>query len=398
LALPGNSVVPAPAAVERAGRASALEREPAALRVAALIDSATLSGPGRQLAAIAREVRQYGVELVVILFRRSGRPSSPLVRHLEQAGVDHVELPDHGPLDAGVARRVASALRERAPDVVQTHSYRTTAIVALLRLAGLRLPWVAFQHGATAQDAKVRFYHWLDHHLAAGAERVVVMSERHRERWPRHVPKVRVIYNAVIPAVGVPSVPESAASVGPRPVFGVVGRLSFEKGVDVFLRACDVLRKRGRAFSAVVVGDGPELDRLLALRSELGLADVVGFRPSTATVRSTYATLDALVIPSRSEGLPNVLLEALAEDLPVVSTAVGAVPEVLQDPAAGLVVPAEDPSALADAMATVADGGRTPAARRARRACVERFSLDSRARAHVVLYRELLDEWRSGAT
>jgi glycosyltransferase involved in cell wall biosynthesis len=174
----------------------------------------------------------------------------------------------------------------------------------------------------------------------------------------------------------------------------VVGRLSFEKGVDVFLRACDVLRRRGRAFSALIVGDGPELDRLLALRRELGLAEVVAFRPSTAAVRSIYAAIDALVIPSRSEGLPNVLLEALAEDLPVVSTAVGGVPEVLEDPMAGLVVPSGDPAALADAMVRVADVGRTPAAQRARRVCVERFSLDARARAHVALYRELLDEWR----
>jgi glycosyltransferase involved in cell wall biosynthesis len=382
-----------PTVEQRAMGASILENEPTSLRVAALIDSATVSGPGRQLAAIAREVRQYGVDLVVILFRRTGRPSSPLVRHLEQAGVDYVELPERGPLDARLASRVASVLRERAPDVLQTHSYRTTAIVYLLRLAGLRLPWVAFQHGATAQDAKVRFYHWLDHRVAARAERVVIMSEQHRQRWRRHAGKVRVIHNAVIPLTGTPSVPDSAAPVGLRPVFGVVGRLSFEKGVDVFLRACDVLRRRDRAFSALIVGDGPELDRLLALRTDLGLVDAVVFRPSTADVRSIYAAIDALVIPSRSEGLPNVLLEALAEDLPLVSTAVGAVPEVLQDPMAGLIVPPGDPAALADAMTRIIDTGRTPAARRARRTCVERFSLAARARAHVALYRELLDEW-----
>jgi glycosyltransferase involved in cell wall biosynthesis len=366
------------------------------LRVAALIDTTTVSGPGRQLTAMARQLRGHGVEVFVILFRRAGRPSSALVRHLEEAGVDHVELPDHGRLDANVVRRVASVLRQRAPDVLQTHSYRTTAIVYLLRLAGLRLPWIAFQHGATAKDAKVRFYHWLDRRLAAGAERVVIMSERHREHWRRHAAKVRVIHNAVIPFTTSPS-PHPAVRVGPRPVFGVVGRLSFEKGVDVFLRACDVLRRRGQVFSAVIVGDGPELERLVALREELGLRDAVAFYPSTAAIRSVYAAIDALVIPSRSEGLPNVLLEALAEDVPVVSAGVGGVPEVLQDPMAGFVVPPGDPEALADAMVRAVDTGRTPAARQARRACAERFSLDARARAHVALYRELVGEWRREA-
>jgi glycosyltransferase involved in cell wall biosynthesis len=365
----------------------------ATVRVAALIDTTALSGPGRQLAAIAREVRRHGVDVSVILFRRRGRPSSPLVQHLACSGVDHVELPETGPLDVGLVRRVAAALRGRAPDVVQTHSYRSTAIVYLLRRLGLRLPWIAFQHGATTQDAKVQFYHWLDHRLAARADRVVIMSAAHRDRWRRHDGKVRIIHNAVVPLPDVPETTEVAPS-GPRPIFGVVGRLSSEKGVDVFLRACAILRRRGTAFSALVVGDGPELERLLALRAELDLIDVVAFRRSTPAVRAVYAAVDALVIPSRSEGLPNVLLEALAEDLPVVSTAVGGVPEVLRDSMAGITVPADDPAALADGMSRIAETGGLNEARRARRECVERFSLDARARAHLALYRELLNEWR----
>jgi glycosyltransferase involved in cell wall biosynthesis len=379
---------------DRASAGGIATVEPRPLRVAALIDSSILSGPGRQLAALGRHVRQQGVDLRVILFRRDGRPSSPLVRHFAGAGVECVELPEYGPLDVGVARRVASVLRDWSPDVLQTHSYRTTAIVYLLRLAGGRVPWVAFQHGTTAEDRKVRFYYWLDRRIAARAERVVVMSERHREHWPRQAWKVRVIYNAVIPLADTAGVRDTAAPRVGSPVFGVVGRLSFEKGVDVFLRACHLLRGRGTPFSALVVGDGPERERLMTLRSTLRLDDVVAFRPSTPDVGSVYAALDALVIPSRSEGLPNVLLEALAEDLPVVSTAVGAVPEVLRDPAAGLVVPPDDPAALADAMMRVADVGRTRAAQRARRDCIERFSIDARARAHLALYAEVLNEWR----
>lgn len=370
---------------------------PASLRVAALIDSAILSGPGRQLAAVASELRPQGVELTVVLFRRAGRSPSPLVRHLAAAGVTAVELPERGPLDLRLIGRVAAVLRQLAPDLVQTHSYRTTAIMSLLRVAGLRLPWIAFQHGVTARDRKVRFYYWLDRRLAARADRVVLMSEAHRDRWPRRSAKLRVIHNAVIPLPTSRLGDASARVIGARPAFGVVGRLSFEKGVDVFLRACARLRETGRVFSAVVVGDGPERHRLQSLRDALGLGDVVELRPSTPDVRSIYSSIDALVIPSRSEGLPNVLLEALAEDLPVVATAVGGVPEVLTDPMAGLIVPPDDPAALADAMGRVTETGRTPAAEQARRDCVDRFSLDARARAHVALYRELVGGRRLGA-
>ncbi len=360
------------------------------LGVAALIDSAILSGPGRQLTALARAIRAHGVDIVVILFRRAGRAPSPLVRHLEEAGVEYVELTDSGPLDLSLASRVASVLRTRRVDIVQTHSYRTTAIVWLLRRGGgVRLPWIAFQHGATAQDRKVRFYHWLDRRLAPAADQIVLMAAGLREGWRRHARKVRVIYNAVVPLHGKSVEGGSAPIGGVRPVYGVVGRLSHEKGLDLFLQSCALLRQRGRVFSAVIVGDGPEHDRLKALNDELGLGTVVSFVPATAEVGSIYRALDALVIPSRSEGLPNVLLEALAQDVPVVSTAVGAVTEVLSDPAAGLVVPPGDPAVLADAMERVLEVGRTPAAREARRRCVERHSLAARTAAHLTLYREL---------
>jgi glycosyltransferase involved in cell wall biosynthesis len=368
------------------------------LRVAALIDSAILSGPGRQLAAVASQLRPRGVEVVVVLFRRVGRPPSPLVQHLAAAGILCIELPERGPLDPQLIARVWTVLRDLAPDVVQTHSYRPAAIVRLLKMFGLRLPWVAFQHGATARDRKVRFYYWLDRRFAARADRIVVMSEAHRDHWSRYAEKVRVIHNAVVPLPGSGVDAASPILIGARPAFGVVGRLSFEKGVDVFLRACAHLRDTGRVVSGVVVGDGPERHRLEALRDALGLRDVVEFRPSTPGVRSIYAAIDALVIPSRSEGLPNVLLEALAADLPVVATAVGGIPEVLNDSMAGLVVPAEDPTALAEAMGRIAQMGRTPAARQARRACVERFSLDARAHAHLTLYNELTAGRRISAT
>ncbi|HEY0971418.1 MAG TPA: glycosyltransferase [Gemmatimonadales bacterium] len=358
--------------------------------VAALIDTTIVSGPGRQLAALAAELRRSDVEMRVALLQRTGRPRPPYADYLAAAGITHAVLPDQGPLDVGVVGRLRELLGEWAPDVIQTHSYRMTFVAAALRARGVRTPWVGFFHGATAEDRKVRLYHWLDRRALGRADAVVVMSRAHAEEFARHGRRVHVVHNAVIP---LPRPADAGALqlpvAGGAPLLGVVGRLSHEKGVDVFLDACARLAARGVEFEAVVAGDGPERGALLARRDGLGLADRVHFPGVVTDVCSLYERLDLLVIPSRSEGLPNVLLEALSADTPVVSTEVGAVPEVITDPAAGLLVPPGDAEALADAIVAALPLRADAAAREARATTVERFSLATRADAMRRIYDSL---------
>jgi glycosyltransferase involved in cell wall biosynthesis len=289
--------------------------------------------------------------------------------------------------------RLRRLLARWSPDVVQTHGYRPTALAYALRRAGGDWPWIAYFHGATSENRKVRLYHWLDHRMRASADRVIVMSRKELERHAHLGGKASVLHNAAIPlpqehASTPPLV--SAATNGTAPRIGVVGRLSPEKGVDVFLHACAQLVDRGVAFSAIVAGDGPERRNLEQVRDDLGLAAHVHFVGATAAVQSLYTSLDLLVIPSRSEGLPNVLLEALRADLPVVATSVGAIPEVLDGSPAGELVSAGDACALSEAISRALRLKGDPASRAARREVVERFSVERRAQAHLGLYEELL--------
>jgi glycosyltransferase involved in cell wall biosynthesis len=365
------------------------------LRVVSVIDAATVSGPARQLAALACDLAERGVDLHVVTFQRYGRPGSAFAEFLRGSGVAVTVLRDMGPADVRLVWRLRATIRTLAPDVVQTHGYRPTALVFALRQLGLRLPWIAFFHGATFENRKVRFYNWLDSRLMPFADRIVVMSERHRARFASVGGQVCVVHNAAIPVVE-----DAAASARTSrliealpltgPVVGVVGRLSPEKGVDVFLDAIAILVRSGVSLSAVVAGDGPERGRLEAQRAALGLDEVVHFLGALDAISPLYGLLDLLVIPSRSEGLPNVLLEALRSDVAVVATDVGAVPEVLGDTRAGIIVAPGSPRALAEAIdAALAASGDEEAARD-RRAVAERFSLDRRAREHLGLYGDLL--------
>ncbi|HSA57280.1 MAG TPA: glycosyltransferase [Gemmatimonadaceae bacterium] len=366
------------------------------LRVAAIIDAAAVSGPGRQLAALAGALASQGVALSVVAFDRRGA-SRAFLAYLDELGVPHEVVPERGPLDPAVIRHLRDVLSRIDPHLVQTHGYKPATLAWLLRRTGATWPWVAFFHGATSENLKVRAYNRIHRAVSRSADEVVSMAIRHLG-YHRH-PHQRVIHNAVL---AIPSTPDQdflrrvAALPLPSPRLLVLGRLSPEKGVDVMLRALQGIARRGPPVGLLVVGDGPERERLGRLAGELGVSERVAFLPATSDVAAAYCHCDAVVIPSRSEGLPNVLLEALSHDRPVLSTDVGAVREVLGESRAGVIVPPESPEALAAAIPTVLAMRADATAAEARRQVAQRFSLSARVAAHLQLYRDVLE--RRGAS
>jgi glycosyltransferase involved in cell wall biosynthesis len=358
------------------------------LRVAALIDTAIVSGPGRQLTALADRLGRHGVQLRVYMFQRLGRPPSPFIAYLQRAGVDHVVLSDKGPFDVSLLVKLGRSLHDWQPHIVQTHNYRTTVMAYLLKRMNPPWPWIAFFHGTTNEDWKVRLYNRIDKLLLPRADRLVVMSARHKSQFSEAGDRVSVIYNAIL------SIPSGSSPVGLDnvrrpgvPLLGAIGRLSPEKGVDVLLDAVSFLPPG--SVSVVLAGDGPERKHLERQAVSLRIEPDVHFLGNVTDVASLYPQLDLVVLPSRSEGLPNVLLEALSADVPVIATAVGAVPEVLTDEAAGRIVTPGDPRSLAEAITRTLADGRNPAARKARAAAAGRFLLEKRVDDHLNLYRAL---------
>lgn len=160
-----------------------------------------------------------------------------------------------------------------------------------------------------------------------------------------------------------------------------VGRLSPEKGVDVLLRACRLLRDRATEFRLELVGDGPERRALQALAEELGLGDDVTFTgalPHGPALIGAYERAGVFVLPSRTEGLPRALLEAMGMGLAPVATAVGGIPDLIADGSAGLLVEPDSPAALADGLCRMItdDGLRARCAREAWLAS-SRFTFDT---------------------
>ena len=184
-------------------------------------------------------------------------------------------------------------------------------------------------------------------------------------------------------------------SKGPPKFIAVAaGRLSPEKAFDVLIRAArDLVGTRSADIGFVVFGDGPERD---SLRRQILAASLqarfimAGFRDD---LTDWLQDADCLVLSSHTEGLPVVLLEGMAAGLPSVATAVGGVPEVVRHGQEGYVVPANDPSALADAIHRLTespeDRRRMSASASARVAQV--FSCATQAERYLQLFERLLN-------
>jgi glycosyltransferase involved in cell wall biosynthesis len=357
------------------------------LRVAALMDTSIISGPGRQLVAVADELRHHQVELLIITFRRRGKAASPFPAYARERGIRCEEVDESSRLDRRILTSVSRLIREHGAHVLQSHSYKPAAVAALVRRT-VGLPWIGMFHGTTLEDRRVRLYNWIDRRLLRLADRIVVVSPSQETMFGRS-PKVQVIPNAVLEPMS-QEFADARVTAAPRPRIAVIGRLSHEKGVDVFLDALAVLRQRGFAGSALIVGDGPDRVPLEEKAKALGLTGGLDFLGHRSDVDAIYPHLDLVVIPSRSEGMPNVLLEAIRADRPVVATSVGAIPSMIRATSAALLVPPAQPALLAAAIVTGLDELQSSEARSARAGVAREYSLDRRARLFRSLYEDVV--------
>jgi hypothetical protein len=357
--------------------------------------SAELYGSDRMLVDSVRAVRDGGCRAVVVL-----PADGPLRPELDRAGAQ-VRFLDTPVLrkrylsarggvamawrTAGTVPSALRVLREVGPDVV----YVNTLTIPVWQLAAraARVPCLVHVHEAEDVGRLVGIA------LAAPLllARVVVVNSLTARRVlvgaiPRLAGRVRLVYNGVAPPSPVPRSPVPRSPVPPSPVppspvppstlpprgrrgaaagyeparLVLVGRLSPRKGTDVAVAALAELRRRGRDVSLDLVGsafDGYAAfeETVRAVAASPGLAGRVHFHGFQSDVSRFLAAADIVLVPSRVEPFGNVAVEALLAGRPLVASGVQGLAEVVRPGRTGLLVPPDDPGALADAVARLLD-------------------------------------------
>jgi len=202
---------------------------------------------------------------------------------------------------------------------------------------------------------------------------------------------VRVVRNGISEAEFEPVTPRADATD-----IVCVGELRPVKGIDVLIEALAVLARSGRRVSATIAGEGPEARRLQAQAHRLGVADqirFIGYCPA----RAAFTMGRMLVIPSRAESLPYVVLEAAAAGLPIIATGVGGVPEIF-GPQATHLIPPDDVGALINAIATAIDGREQVhgVAQTLRTRVRSEFSVRTMVECNLAAYREAIATQKVG--
>jgi glycosyltransferase involved in cell wall biosynthesis len=362
-----------------------------------LTSSRFFGGPERQMLELARHLPAE--DRTVFLSFAEGGASEAFLRVVRDHGFTGVVLEHDTPHFLGAVQELARKIRQWNASILCCHGYKADILGRpAARLAGV--PVISVSRGWTWESAKVRAYEALDRIALRGMDRVVCVSEGQAAKVRRagvRPDRVLVIRNAI----RVDRFPEPDHLPGeplwelfaepPDRIVGAAGRLSPEKGFDVLVEAARKVVAMNPAVGFILFGEGPLHDALEVQIDEAGLEGrfiLAGFRPD---LDQLVPRLDLMVLSSHTEGLPNVVLEALAASVPVVATAVGGTPEVIEDGVHGYLVPPGDAEALAgrirDALASEPE--RLAMGVRGRRRVEEEFTFEAQSQQYQRLFREL---------
>ena len=328
---------------------------PPRIRVLHIITSLTLGGAERLVVSAARGLGPETFDHQICCLSERG----PLADEATAAGVPVSCIGTFPGLSHPIAfARLLSLIRRARPTVVHTH-LQASNLYGRLAAWLARVPvLIATEHNVYTR--KPRRYVLVERRLAEVTDVLIAVSENVRQFLATQLrvapARIHVVRNGVAPlAPSATRVAELRAQIDPadarRPVIATVGSLTEKKGHAFLLEAIARLQSRNVPCTVVLAGEGPERPTLESLARRLGVAASVHFLGSVRDVASVLAVADLFVLPSIVEGLPLALLEAMLAGKPVVATAVGGVPEVIVSGENGLMVPACDEIALADALA-----------------------------------------------
>ncbi len=269
--------------------------------------------------------------------------------------------------DFAAARKVVRAARPLRPDVLHGHGAKGGAYArlggTLLRRGGRRIARVYTPHGGSLHydpsSLKNRLFFVAERFFDRLTDALLFVSQyeanayRDKVRPPRGL--AEIVPNGLRP--------EEYEPVRPGPDardFVYVGMLRDLKGPDVFIEALAALREQGTAATAHIYGAGDDAERYREMVAERGLGDVIAFHEPTPA-RQAFATGRVLVIPSRAESMPYIVLEAAAAEVPMIATLVGGIPEIFRAEASRLVPPGDVDALVAAMKAALADPARAAA-------------------------------------
>jgi glycosyltransferase involved in cell wall biosynthesis len=316
-------------------------------------------GPERQLHLHALYAKKESLDVAVCSFSERG-VSPEFLEIIARDGVKTHAFQVKSAYDRRAIKLVRKYIIDNNIDIVCSHDYRSH-MIAFCAVKETTAGWVAFSRGWTKDNLKVRAYQLLDKFIIRFAHHIAAVSHEQKRKLERlgvSEWKITVAHNAVeadrfgeIPAVdliGRFNFPSGS-------IIGVAaGRFSREKGQKVLVKAARAALERDNRLRFILFGDGPDFAKIKNMVERMNLEGRILCPGFEKNLLGCLKGADFLINPSFSEGLPNIVLEAMALGIPVVATAVGGTPELIANEKSGLLVPSGDAEALSAAILRIA--------------------------------------------
>lgn len=362
-------------------------------------------GPDKTILLSAEQHDRTRVEVVVVYIRDTTDNEFRIAEKAKAKGLTFYEIEEHGKLDLRVLKTLSDIVVRHDINLIHSHDYKSDLFAYLLRwwLRDRRFALVATAHAWVMLGIRGELYRRLDLWLMRRFDHLIAVSQATKnEMMAAAIPTnlITTIYNAIDTDAWSSSrvtttLREELGLAQAFPVIGYVGRIMPEKDLETWLRAAALVAKKYSGAQFVLVGegkDGATLRQLEQLAASLGIAHQVCFPGYREDLLAAYAAFDIFVLSSRREGLPNSILEAMALELPIVTTDVAGAKELVLNQETGFVLPQGDINGIAHAILTLVenDAARRSMGQASRERVEQEFSFSSRLQRIEALYERVL--------
>jgi glycosyltransferase involved in cell wall biosynthesis len=311
-----------------------------------------VGGAERIVVSLAKGVNKSSFNPIICCLNYKGR----LADEAEKAGIRVIELHKRPKIDLTIIPKLIKVIKENKIHIVHTHLWtadfwgRITA-----KLAGVP---IIISTAHNVDHWKPKIFLFADNIFSCFTDKIIAVSNEVKEFYVKKVKinpeKIKTIYNGIDilkfnkPKSNLSELRKELGLNDKHKILGIIGRLVEQKGHIYFLKMLKIIKIRHPEIKALVVGNGQLREKLKAKTKELALSENVIFTGIRKDIPEIMGLIDILVLSSAYEGMPVVALEAMASGKPIVATAVGGNPEVVEDGKNGFLVTPYNPEALAE--------------------------------------------------
>lgn len=375
------------------------------IKVLDLRDSPWFDGPGRTILQCAEDIDSYKAIRIFIGAFNSGLNSGTEYEKMARImGLSVYQIKETRQFDIKPLKQIIAIIKSQSIDILHTHDFRSN-LMGMVAAHLLNKPLIVTVHGWIANDLKGKIKTRIDKLIAKRSNHIISVSKKTVESLgnPTSLQNYTVIPNALriddynhLRPYG-----KLRSEYGIKEneiVVATVGRLSPEKGQDLFIRAAQVIIKENRNARFLIIGTGPDRPLLEKLVEEIGLEKNVVFTGYRDDMQYAYKDIDLIVQSSWTEGMPNVILEAMLMQVPVIATDVGGTGEIVSHGSSGILIGPGDLSALTSKILHFVNHPEdfTEMAANGRKQIVDNFNHEKRVKMLQDIYSNVLNKFRRG--